>query len=208
MKRLLMTFSIVVLATLNAFTQEVDTLEIRKDVSKYFVHNEGAEWDSLITMLIPEFVELLTPEMLRTQMEQLANNPNFDVSFRDMKVHKIHNAFEHEDAAYALVDHEFIMQFDFKQSEDQTAEEFKTFVEFMEMSFQTQYKGQEVKMDPESNSILVKPLKTSLAVKKADYDTWKFIDYEPQNEMIYNMIFSEEVVKILKEKFEKEATDD
>lgn len=208
MKRILLLVSISVLTSFSVMAQEVDTMEIRQDVEKYFVHNENAAWDSLITMLLPEFVDLLTPEMLITQMNQLANNPNFDVSFRDMKIHQIRDAFKHEDAAFALVDHEFIMEFKFKKSEDQTEEEFETFVGIMEMSFQNQYSGQEVVMDKENNSITVKPIKTSLAVKKESYDSWKFIDYEPQNEMVYNMIFSEDVVKMIKSKFENETKDD
>ncbi len=208
MKRILLLAGVAFLTSISVMAQEVDTMEIRNDVERYFVHNENAAWDSLITMLLPEFVDLLSPEMLKTQMEQLANNPNFDVSFRDMKIHRIRDAFKHEDAAFALVDHEFIMEFKFKKSEDQTDEEFETFVGVMEMSFRNQYSGQEVVMDKENNRVTVKPIKTSLAVKKESYDSWKFIDYEPQNEMIYNMIFSEEVVKVIKSKFEDEKKDD
>ncbi|KAA3639831.1 MAG: hypothetical protein DWQ02_02990, partial [Bacteroidetes bacterium] len=157
MKRILLLVSVVMLTSFSLMAQEVDTMEIRQDVEKYFVYNENAAWDSLITMLLPEFVDLLSPEMLKNQMDQLANNPNFDVSFREMKIHRIRNAFKHEDAAFALVDHEFIMEFKFKKSEDQTDEEFESFVGIMEMSFQTQYSGQEVVRNQENNSITVKP---------------------------------------------------
>ncbi len=208
MKRLFLLACIVLLAATASFAQEIDTFQIRHDVSKYFTHNEAAEWDSLIPMLIPEFVELLSPEMLKDQMEQLAANPNFEVGFRDMSVHKIHDAFNIEETSFALVDHEFVMEFWFKKTEDQTEEAFKSFVDFMLMSFQNQYKGQEVTLDSENNAILVKPLKTLLAVKKASYDSWKFIDYEPQNDAIYNMIFSEEVVGILKSNFKKSTKDE
>ncbi|MCB0651917.1 MAG: hypothetical protein KDC85_11635 [Saprospiraceae bacterium] len=197
MKRILLFLTIVVFSSNSLSAQEFNEEEIRKDVSQYFQYNEKNQMDSLINMLIPEFVEMFSREFLKSQMEELVDNANFKVRFRDMKMQEIQNALQSEESSYALVDYEFIMEFGFQRSEYQDPADFDSFLQFMETSFKSQYGETEVSLDKEKSAILVAPHKTILAVKKPGYDSWKFIDFEPQNMEMYKTLFGKSVMEKL-----------
>lgn len=200
MKGILLFLTIVIFSSNSLSAQEFNAEEIRKDVNQYFQYNEKNQMDSLINMLIPEFVEMFSREFLKTQMEELVDNANFKVRFRDMKIQEIHDALQLEESSYALVDYEFIMEFGFQRSEYQDPADFDSFLQFMETSFKTQYGETKVSLDKENSAILVEPHKTILAVKKSEYDSWKFIDFEPQNMEMYKTLFGKAVMEKLNSK--------
>lgn len=202
MKHFMLLLILSIFSTFSLSAQNFNEEEVIKDVTTYFSYNESSQWEKLIDMLVPEFVNMMSRDMLITQMEQLVANPMFAISFSDMKVHKVHSNFSLEGGVYALVDHEFIMTFGMKQTEEQTDEEFETFFGVMQQTFEVQYGAESVTVDKESSAISVKPEKTILAVKREGYNSWKFIDYEPQNLMMYQSLFGEEVAEKLKSTME------
>lgn len=196
---LLLTVSIFTFSQ-TAEQANVEELEITEtfsnEVNQFFIQYDSIikhnDWDGVIGKMPTKMFEFMAKEDLVKQMKESFNNEAFVTTFNSFLFNEITSVFNYEKVKYANVNYFNSFTFNFKQSENQTDEEFKTYLEFMTGTFKNQFKGLDVVN--ENERITISGIKSILIIDNPNEGEMKMVEIDKGLKEFYKMLFPIPVV--------------
>lgn len=182
--------SLFVLASFSLFGQS-ETID--KTLNEYFRLLEQKQISEALDYVHPELIDMLGKETYEQQYDQLFNSPGIEVNLYGFSIDSISNSFDFEKKEYALVKYAFQMVFKVDMSKDDEG----LLAPFLLNSYQTKFGKDNVRFEA-PGSYFIKSSRDMFAIKSADFEGWKIIDFEAGMRMFLIGIIPEQVLKNFK----------
>jgi hypothetical protein len=203
MKKIITFLLIMVSITLFGQTTEqtnIEELEITEsftnELNQFFVKYDSiikrSDWENVIGTMPAKMFEFMPKEDLVNQIKKSFNNEAFTTKFNNVLFKEVTSIFKYEKVKYANVNYFNSFTFNFKQTENQTDEEFKTYMNFMTETFKNQFKGLDVVN--ENEKITISGIKSILVIDNPDEGEIKMVEIDKGLKEFYKMIFPISVV--------------
>lgn len=173
--------------------QTLDTItenQIRAKLDTYFVATDAKDWDTVLDMIYPKLFDLAPRESIRQQFTSLEGG-GMDFSFFDVIIGDITDPVDYEEERFILLDYEHKMGISLIDTSMQAA------ATAMFSIFQGQYGEENVTFDEANSKFTVRVSKKMLAVIPTDTSDWRFVDIDPKQPAVLNLLIPEEVLKKL-----------
>lgn len=181
----------------NVSLSAADQNKLDKDVANYRQLTLEKNFEGLINYVLPYLVNLTGKDFMLEQFEKLNQNP--ETTFLDLKFTMPGKCMQEENKKICIIDYVSHFKMKFTQQKGQEDQEFDDYLRTMLGIYKNgKFKNADVHLDESDQSIDIKSSKTLLAIDKPEFNSWKFIEYNPQMISIYNAAIGENLSSELK----------
>lgn len=171
-------------------TAQVDSTtaatQIQERLDVYFQANEEKDFDVILDMIYPKLYDLAPRPQVKSQFEAMdAGGMTF--SIYDMAANAFSAPFVHEEEQFVLVDYSHGMDMVLTDTSMQAS------AATMLPIFEGQYGKENVSYDADNFRFTMAISKKMLAIAPLASQKWMFIDFDPKNPVVLDMLFDEAV---------------
>jgi len=202
MKKLLISFILVISYNLNAQIKELTLTKIQLDeinttFNEYLsdLQTQEKDWDKITSYTYAPLFQLITKDDMIQKLKQAFDNLAYFTTFDKMEVIKENGTFSFNEVIYSKIMYDNKYVFHFKEDKDQTTEEKDLYINFLTETYKNQFKDMEVSR--EGDSIIFNGEKTILAIYDSEIGSWKLLEFLEDNEIYYSMFLPKEVAEYL-----------
>ncbi len=169
--------------------QEQDTAPalIRHNLALFIQATEDKNWEGVLDLTYPKLFELAPKEQMLALFQQMEDS-GMKFNFENMQIDSISPVFRFENQGFAKVGYNANMTISFEgeiYGED--------VMPFLKTSFETTYGKENVGYDQEKKTFKILALKSLFAITEPDTERWFFLENNPEQEVILNLLIPEPV---------------
>ena len=157
---------------------------------------DSVDMDKILDLTYPKLFIIIPREQMAEALLNAFNTEEFTISLDSILLDTIYPIFKVGDGSYAKIKHSQILKMKFKEAIDTTDKEYLTeLLNDMKEGF-PDYK---VRFVAGTNSILISGPGYMIAIKDSYAKEWCFVNLEEEDNQLTSLLFSEDVLKKLKE---------
>lgn len=195
MKKILMFFAII--STTATLYSQQDTAMVRR-LNETLLYTKTLDLEKILDYTYPKLFKIVSRDQMLEVLKGTFDNEEFTTTLDSLQISEIHPIFKLEDESFAKVKHTMIMRMKFKEpldTADGGIEDRELFADIMGQQF-----GEgNVRYDYATDQIVISLLSDMVAIKYKEDGIWYFVNYDEEEPMIINMLFSKAVQEKLKE---------
>lgn len=166
---------------------------ITKHAETYYTHLTNQNFDGILDYMYPQVFEIAPREQMKIGMQQMFNSPDMKIEFLSNEVTQVSHEKEVDGINYAAVFYNSKMKMTFLTEADNSAEDQKSFLEFMKVTMDSQFGAENVTSDLETMSLVINMDANMFAINDPKYKEWKFIGNDDAMKSLVDTIIPEVV---------------
>ena len=157
---------------------------------------DSVDMDKILDLTYPKLFIIIPREQMAEALLNAFNTEEFTISLDSILLDTIYPIFKVGDGSYAKIKHSQILKMKFKEAIDTTDKEYLT--ELLN-DMKEGFPDSKVRFDAGTNSILISGPGYIKAIKDSYAKEWCFVNLEEEDNQLTSLLFSEDVLKKLKE---------
>jgi hypothetical protein len=144
----------------------------------------------------PKLFTIATREQLLEALKSAFDTDEFSTTLDSVNLIKIFPAFTINNESYAKIKHSMVMRMKFKEPVDSSGTGDRVFMATM---MEQQFGEGNVRYDSTGDAIVIAVISDLVAIKRKEDHLWYFVNFDEEDKMVLNLLFSKEVLDKLKE---------
>ena len=166
-------------------------------LNETLLYTKNMDLEKILDYTYPKLFKIVSRDQMLEVLKGTFDNEEFSTTLDSLQISQIYPIFKLEDESFAKVKHTMIMRMKFKEPLDTAdgIEDRELFADIMGQQF-----GEgNVRYDEATDQIVISLLSDMVAIKYKEDGIWYFVNYDEDEPMIINMLFSKAVQDKLKE---------
>lgn len=195
MKKILLFF--VIICTTIIFYGQEETAMIKR-LNETLLYTKTLNLEKILDYTYPKLFKIVSRDQMLDALKGSFDNEEFSTTLDSLHIIKVYPIFTMGDESFAKIKHTMVVRMKFKEPLD-TAEGGIEDRELFAGIMEEQFGEGNVRYDYATDQIVISMLSDMIAIKNKDDCIWYFVNFNEDEEMITNMLFSKAVLEKLKE---------
>lgn len=199
MKNIILGFSCLLYVS-TGFSQDYKRV-ILSEFDEYFEAISSGNYDRSMDFIVDELFDIVPREQMVVLMESTFNDPSIEFELDKAKNVEISKAKKVNNKYYSFLTYTNLIKMKFLEdegAEEESAEEKKTRINLMKLSFENTFGVGNVKYNEATDFFEINASKKALAISSNKKKNWKFLVIEENQKAIFERILPAKIFKKLK----------